>query len=61
MAHTTQAMVSHPRYVVIDELSLGLAPVVIQRLIPTIRAIAYLLRGARPNGAPSLPAETRSV
>jgi branched-chain amino acid transport system ATP-binding protein len=35
-----QALVSHPRYVIIDELSLGLAPVVINRLIPTIRSIA---------------------
>jgi branched-chain amino acid transport system ATP-binding protein len=35
-----QALVSRPRYVIIDELSLGLAPVVIQRLIPTISAIA---------------------
>jgi branched-chain amino acid transport system ATP-binding protein len=34
-----QALVSEPRFVIIDELSLGLAPVVIQRLIPTIRAI----------------------
>jgi len=35
-----QALVSEPRFVIIDELSLGLAPVVIQRLIPTIRSIA---------------------
>jgi branched-chain amino acid transport system ATP-binding protein len=35
-----QALVSHPRYVIIDELSLGLAPVVVQRLIPTIQSIA---------------------
>jgi branched-chain amino acid transport system ATP-binding protein len=35
-----QALVSHPRYVIIDELSLGLAPVVVQRLIPTISAMA---------------------
>jgi branched-chain amino acid transport system ATP-binding protein len=35
-----QALVSEPRYVIIDELSLGLAPVVVQRLMPTIRAIA---------------------
>jgi branched-chain amino acid transport system ATP-binding protein len=34
-----QALVSEPRFVIIDELSLGLAPVVVQRLIPTIRAI----------------------
>jgi len=35
-----QALVSQPRYLLIDELSLGLAPVVINRLIPTIRSIA---------------------
>jgi branched-chain amino acid transport system ATP-binding protein len=35
-----QALVSEPRFVLIDELSLGLAPVVVQRLIPTIRTIA---------------------
>jgi branched-chain amino acid transport system ATP-binding protein len=35
-----QALVSQPRFLCIDELSLGLAPVVVQRLIPTIRAIA---------------------
>jgi branched-chain amino acid transport system ATP-binding protein len=34
-----QALVSEPRFVIVDELSLGLAPVVVQRLIPTIRAI----------------------
>ena len=35
-----QALVTEPRYLLIDELSLGLAPVVINRLIPTIRAVA---------------------
>lgn len=35
-----QALVSRPRFVLIDELSLGLAPVVVQRLIPTIRTVA---------------------
>jgi branched-chain amino acid transport system ATP-binding protein len=35
-----QALVSQPRFVLIDELSLGLAPVVLQRLIPTIREVA---------------------
>jgi branched-chain amino acid transport system ATP-binding protein len=35
-----QALVSQPRYLLIDELSLGLAPVVLNRLIPTIRAVA---------------------
>jgi branched-chain amino acid transport system ATP-binding protein len=35
-----QALVSKPRFILIDELSLGLAPVVGQRLIPTIRTVA---------------------
>jgi branched-chain amino acid transport system ATP-binding protein len=35
-----QALVSQPRYILIDELSLGLAPVVVTRLIPKIRAFA---------------------
>jgi branched-chain amino acid transport system ATP-binding protein len=35
-----QALVSEPRYILIDELSLGLAPVVVSRLIPKIRAFA---------------------
>jgi branched-chain amino acid transport system ATP-binding protein len=40
MVVLAQALVSHPRFVIIDELSLGLAPVVINRLVPTIRSIA---------------------
>jgi branched-chain amino acid transport system ATP-binding protein len=40
MVVLAQALVSHPRFVIIDELSLGLAPVVINRLVPTIKAIA---------------------
>jgi branched-chain amino acid transport system ATP-binding protein len=40
MVVLAQALVSHPRFVIIDELSLGLAPVVVNRLIPTIREIA---------------------
>ncbi|MEZ5123501.1 MAG: ABC transporter ATP-binding protein [Solirubrobacterales bacterium] len=35
-----QAIVSGPTFILIDELSLGLAPVVVKRLIPTIRTIA---------------------
>jgi branched-chain amino acid transport system ATP-binding protein len=35
-----QALVSQPKFLFIDELSLGLAPVVVQRLLPTIREIA---------------------
>jgi len=35
-----QALVSQPRFMLIDELSLGLAPVVVSRLIPVIRAVA---------------------
>jgi branched-chain amino acid transport system ATP-binding protein len=40
MVVLAQALVSGPRYVVIDELSLGLAPVVLNRLLPTIKALA---------------------
>jgi len=40
MVVLAQALVSEPKFVIIDELSLGLAPVVVQRLIPTIRAMA---------------------
>jgi branched-chain amino acid transport system ATP-binding protein len=40
MVVLAQALVSNPRFVIIDELSLGLAPVVVQRLIPTIREVA---------------------
>jgi len=35
-----QAIVSQPRFILIDELSLGLAPVIVQRLIPRIRSVA---------------------
>ena len=35
-----QALVSDPKYLVVDELSLGLAPVVLRRLVPALRAIA---------------------
>jgi branched-chain amino acid transport system ATP-binding protein len=40
MVVLAQALVSQPKFVIIDELSLGLAPVVVQRLIPTIRTVA---------------------
>jgi branched-chain amino acid transport system ATP-binding protein len=39
MVVLAQALVSEPRYIVIDELSLGLAPIVLNRLLPTIRAL----------------------
>jgi branched-chain amino acid transport system ATP-binding protein len=35
-----QALVSKPRFILIDELSLGLAPVIVQRLVPTVRRVA---------------------
>jgi branched-chain amino acid transport system ATP-binding protein len=39
MVVLAQALVSEPKFVIIDELSLGLAPVVVQRLIPTIKQV----------------------
>ena len=40
MVVLAQALVSHPKFILIDELSLGLAPVVVKRLVPTIRTVA---------------------
>jgi len=40
MVVLAQALISQPRYLLIDELSLGLAPVVVSRLIPVIRTAA---------------------
>ena len=40
MVVLAQALIARPRYMLIDELSLGLAPVVVSRLIPVIAAIA---------------------
>ncbi len=40
MVVLAQALVSAPKFMIIDELSLGLAPVIVQRLIPTIRTVA---------------------
>jgi branched-chain amino acid transport system ATP-binding protein len=39
MVVLAQALVSQPKFMLIDELSLGLAPVVVNQLIPVIRAI----------------------
>ena len=40
MVVLAQALVTSPRHVVIDELSLGLAPIVLNRLLPTIQSLA---------------------
>jgi branched-chain amino acid transport system ATP-binding protein len=40
MVVLAQALVSHPNFMLVDELSLGLAPVVIKRLVPTLEAVA---------------------
>lgn len=40
MVAVAQAIIDTPRYLVIDELSLGLAPVVVRRLMPVLREIA---------------------
>ncbi len=40
MVVLAQALVSQPKFVLVDELSLGLAPVVVQRLVPTLEAVA---------------------
>jgi branched-chain amino acid transport system ATP-binding protein len=40
MVVLAQALVSRPRFVLVDELSLGLAPIVVQRLVPVIESAA---------------------
>jgi len=40
MVAIAQALVVAPRFLVIDELSFGLAPMIVARLVPTIRRIA---------------------
>jgi branched-chain amino acid transport system ATP-binding protein len=35
-----QALVSRPKVILVDELSLGLAPVIVKRLVPTIESVA---------------------
>jgi branched-chain amino acid transport system ATP-binding protein len=40
MVVLAQALVCEPRFILIDELSLGLAPVIVNRLVPRIRAVA---------------------
>jgi branched-chain amino acid transport system ATP-binding protein len=40
MVVLAQALVSRPSVVLVDELSLGLAPVVVKRLVPTLEAAA---------------------
>jgi branched-chain amino acid transport system ATP-binding protein len=40
MVVLAQALVSRPKFVLVDELSLGLAPVVVQRLMPALETAA---------------------
>jgi branched-chain amino acid transport system ATP-binding protein len=39
MVVLAQALVSQPKFVLVDELSLGLAPVVVKRLVPTLESV----------------------
>lgn len=41
-----RALVSGPRLLVVDEMSLGLAPVVVERLLPVLRTVAARLGAA---------------
>jgi branched-chain amino acid transport system ATP-binding protein len=40
MVVLAQALVSRPKFILVDELSLGLAPVVVKRLMPTLETVA---------------------
>ncbi len=48
MVVLAQALVSQPKILLVDELSLGLAPVVVKRLVPTLEVRC----GERRRGAP---------
>jgi branched-chain amino acid transport system ATP-binding protein len=40
MLGLAKALLTQPRALVVDELSLGLAPVIVQRILPTLRHLA---------------------
>jgi branched-chain amino acid transport system ATP-binding protein len=40
MVVLAQALISRPKFVLVDELSLGLAPVIVKRLVPTLQSVA---------------------
>ena len=40
MVVLAQALVSRPKVLLVDELSLGLAPIVVKRLVPTLAEVA---------------------
>jgi branched-chain amino acid transport system ATP-binding protein len=40
MVVLAQALVSRPKFILVDELSLGLAPVIVKRLVPTLTEVA---------------------
>jgi branched-chain amino acid transport system ATP-binding protein len=40
MVVLAQALVSKPEFLLVDELSLGLAPVIVKRLVPALAAVA---------------------
>ncbi|RPI05641.1 MAG: ABC transporter ATP-binding protein, partial [Actinobacteria bacterium] len=40
MVVLAQALVSRPKVLLVDELSLGLAPLVVKRLVPTLAQVA---------------------
>jgi len=40
MLGLAKAVLARPRVLIVDELSLGLAPVIVQRLLPTLRQLA---------------------
>jgi len=40
MLALARALVGHPKVLLVDEMSLGLAPVIVERLLPVLRAVA---------------------
>ena len=40
MVVLAQALASRPSFLLVDELSLGLAPIIVKRLVPTLASVA---------------------
>ena len=55
-----RALVSRPRLLLVDEMSLGLAPVIVERLLPILRRIASELGPRCCSSSSTSPSRSRS-
>jgi branched-chain amino acid transport system ATP-binding protein len=55
MLAIARALCRHPRLLLLDELSLGLAPVIVERLLPVVREVASTARDCGAAGRAARP------